>query len=85
MVLAFTDAFVRHPADVGGDPELQRRLRTYLAPTQLVELTLILGAFVGFAKLRIALGLVPEGGMDVRVVPTPQRPVGETPDPPGQG
>lgn len=76
-VLAFTDAFVSDPWSVADDRELQHRLRTHLAPTQLVELTLILGAFLGFAKLRIALGLVPQGGMETRVVPTPRPPTSE--------
>ncbi len=48
-------------------------MRELLTPPQVVELALILGAFVGFAKLRIALALVPEA-MTTRVVDTPRAP-----------
>lgn len=84
-VLAFTDAFVSAPSRVAADGQLQRRLRAHLTPTELVELTLILGAFLGFAKLRIALGLVPQAGMDVRIVPTPRPPTSADSDAPEGG
>jgi alkylhydroperoxidase family enzyme len=67
-VLAFTDAFVNHPDQI--DEQVRTALRAHLEPGQVVELALILGAFLGFSKLRIALGLVPDE-MEVRVVPTP--------------
>ena len=71
VVLRFTDAFLTDPA---GIPEsLQDQLRAHFSPAQVVELALILGAFAGFSKLRIALGLVPES-MATTIVDTPTAP-----------
>lgn len=49
---------------------VRRELARHLEDPQIVELSFALAAFLGFSKLRIALGLVPDV-MDVRVVPTP--------------
>lgn len=69
-MLRFTDAFVADPHNL---PEaLRDQLREHFTPAQIVELTLALAAFLGFAKLRIALGLQPQT-MDTKVVPTPDR------------
>lgn len=54
----------------GVSQALRDQLRAHLTPAQIVELTLALAAFLGFAKLRIALGLEPPT-MPTRVVPTP--------------
>lgn len=71
VVIRFTDAFLTDPAGVPAS--LRQQVRAVLTPGQTVELALILGTFVGFAKLRIALGLVPDA-MQVRVVDTPAGP-----------
>lgn len=71
VILRFTDAFLTDPAHI---PEsLQDQLRAHFSPAQVVELALILGAFTGFSKLRVALGLVPES-MATRIVDTPTAP-----------
>lgn len=61
-------AFVDAPDDVA--ESVRDELARHLDDPQIVELTFALAAFLGFSKLRIALGLVPDA-MDVRVVPTP--------------
>ncbi len=73
VVLRFTDAFVLDPHGV--PDALRQQLLAHFTPAQVVELTLALAAFLGFAKLRIALGLVPDA-MDTREVPTPDVPRG---------
>jgi alkylhydroperoxidase family enzyme len=76
-ILDYTDAFVLAP---GPPPQgLQERLLAHLQPEQVLELTLALAAFVGFSKLRIALGLEPDD-MPVRVVPTPDVPAEQEED-----
>lgn len=67
-MLRFTDAFVLDPHGV--PDALRHELRAHFTDAQIVELTLALAAFLGFAKLRIALGLEPPT-MPTRVVPTP--------------
>lgn len=72
-VLQYTDVFLTDPAGI--PPAVRARIRAHLEPPEIVELTLILGAFAGFAKLRIALGLVPAADAappdGPLVVPTP--------------
>lgn len=67
-ILDWVDAFVDTPEAV--PEQVRRTLADHLDEPQIVELTFALAAFLGFSKLRIALGLVPDD-MDVRVVPTP--------------
>lgn len=76
VVIRFTDAFLTDPARI--PTTLQAQVREVLSPAEVVELALILGAFVGFAKLRIALQLVP-GEMTTRVVDTPGAPAAHGP------
>lgn len=70
-VVRFTDAFVLDPAGVSD--ELRRQMSEHFSAAQIVELTLALSAFLGFSKLRIALGLEPRD-MPTRVVATPDVP-----------
>lgn len=70
-VLAYVDAFILDPGAVPGP--VRATVLRHLDTPQVVELTLILGAFLGFAKLRMALGLEP-AAMPTRVVPTPDVP-----------
>jgi alkylhydroperoxidase family enzyme len=57
LVLAWTDAFL---ADAHASPELQREVLAHFAPAQLVELAAANAIFMGFSKIALALGDVPE-------------------------
>lgn len=70
-VLRFADAFVTTPGQV--PDEVVAGLAAHFDEGQVVELTIAMAAFLGFSKLRIALGLVPDE-MDVREVATPDVP-----------
>lgn len=70
-MLALTDAFARDPGAV--PPDVQDDVAAHLDEGQVIELTVAMAAFLGFSKLRIALGLVPDE-MDVREVATPDVP-----------
>jgi alkylhydroperoxidase family enzyme len=70
-VLAFVDAFIQRPEAV--PDEVRAALAEHFTPAQIVELAVAMAAFLGFSKVRIALGLVPDT-MDLRVVPTPDVP-----------
>jgi AhpD family alkylhydroperoxidase len=67
-VLRYTDAFLMAP----GCPseELRRELAAHFTPEQIVELTAGIALFMGFSKIAVALGQIPDG-LPVMVVPTP--------------
>lgn len=73
-VLAWTDAFLA-PEPVT-DPALRARMLAAFSPAEIVELTAGLALFMGFSKIALALGGVPDG-LPVMVQPTPDLP----PDP----
>jgi alkylhydroperoxidase family enzyme len=56
-VLAWTDAFL---GDAIAPPELQREALAHFSPAQLVELTAANAIFMGFSKIALALGDVPD-------------------------
>jgi AhpD family alkylhydroperoxidase len=68
-VLRFTDAFLFAPSAV--PDEVREALRKHFSPEQIVELAAALALFMGFSKIAIALGGLPET-MPVVVVPTPE-------------
>jgi len=53
------------------DPELEQRLRAHFTEAQIMELTYAMGAFIGFSKQLIMLGLEPEE-MPVTGFPMPR-------------
>lgn len=57
MVLAWTDAFL---ADAVASPELQREVLAHFSPAQIVELAAANAIFLGFSKIALALGDVPD-------------------------
>ena len=57
-VLAWTDAFL---ADAVASPELQRTMLVHFTPAQIVELAAANAIFLGFSKIALALGDVPDG------------------------
>jgi len=57
LVLAWTDAFL---ADAEAPPALQREALSQFTPAQLVELAAANAIFMGFSKIALALGDVPD-------------------------
>jgi len=68
LVIRYTDAFLTDPANVGR--ELQDAMRRELTPAEIVELTAGLALFMGFSKIAVVLGTVPDS-MPVTILPTP--------------
>ncbi|MEE2677089.1 MAG: carboxymuconolactone decarboxylase family protein [Myxococcota bacterium] len=70
-VLAWVDAFL---ADPSGDHEpLRRELLVHFTPAQIVELTAGVGLFMGFSKIAVSLGGLPDE-IPVYEQPTPEIP-----------
>jgi len=68
VVLRYTDAFLMAPGIPG--EALRAELAAHFSPEQIVELTAAIGLFLGFSKIALALGNIPDG-LPVMVVPTP--------------
>lgn len=75
-MLAWTDAFLA--PEPHADEALRREMLAHFTPAEIVELTAGLALFMGFSKIALALGGVPEN-LPVMVQPTPDVP----PEPPG--
>ena len=58
LVLAWTDAFL---GDAQAPPALRREALAHFTPAQLVELAAANAIFMGFSKIALALGEVPDG------------------------
>lgn len=56
-MLAWTDAFL---GDATASPALQREALAHFTPAQLVELAAANAIFMGFSKIALALGDVPD-------------------------
>ena len=67
--IRYADAFLSDPASISA--ELRSEMRRHFTAEQIVELTAGLALFMGFSKIAIVLGTVPES-MPVVVVPTPE-------------
>jgi alkylhydroperoxidase family enzyme len=70
-VLAWTDAFLS--PEPSADPELRRTMLAHFTPAELVELTAGLALFMGFSKIAVSLGGMPDE-LPVNVQPTPDWP-----------
>jgi len=68
LVIRYTDAFLVDPAGIAA--ALQDEMRREFRAEQIVELTAGLALFMGFSKIAVVLGTVPES-MPVMVIPTP--------------
>ena len=68
VVLRYVDAFLTRPSEI--DADLRRELLAHFTPAQLVELTAALALFMGFSKIAVALGGLPDS-IPVHVQPTP--------------
>ena len=67
-VLAWVDAFLADPA--GRHESLQRELLAHYSPAQIVELTAGIALFMGFSKIAVSLGGLPDE-IPVHEQPTP--------------
>jgi len=72
-VLAWTDAFLA--PEPHADEALRRKMLAGFTPAEIVELTAGLALFMGFSKIALALGGVPDN-LPVMVQPTPDCPPG---------
>jgi alkylhydroperoxidase family enzyme len=71
LVLRYVDAFLASPSEIGD--ELRRALLAHFTPAQLVELTAAIALFMGFSKIAVALGGLPDS-IPVHEQPTPTCP-----------
>ena len=71
LVLRYADCFLAHPAAI--DESLKADMRAHFSDEAIVEITAALGLFLGFSKIAIALGPVPDG-LPVMQMPLPDLP-----------
>jgi alkylhydroperoxidase family enzyme len=71
LVLRYVDAFLAPPGEIG--ESLRRELLAHFTPAQVVELTAALALFMGFSKIAVALGGLPDK-VPVHEQPTPTCP-----------
>lgn len=69
VAIRYADVFLSDPASLSD--ELRSEMLCHFTPAEIVELTSGLALFMGFSKIAIVLGGVPES-MPVLVVPTPE-------------
>lgn len=69
LVLRYTDTFLHNPS--GLDEELKAAMSAAFSPEELVELTAGLALFMGFSKIAVSLGGMPDS-LPVMQVPTPE-------------
>ncbi len=67
-VLAWVDAFITEPS--GDHRALRERLESHFSPAQVIELTAGVALFMGFSKIAVSLGGLPDE-IPVHVQPTP--------------
>ncbi|HJO23889.1 MAG: carboxymuconolactone decarboxylase family protein [Myxococcota bacterium] len=70
-VLSWVDAFLADPA--GRHESLHKKLLAHFTPAQIVELTAGIGLFMGFSKIAVSLGGLPDE-IPVYEQPTPEVP-----------
>jgi len=73
VVLRWTDRFLSASPDP--DPELERELLVHFTPAGIVELTAAISIFMGFSKIALAIGGIPDD-LPLSVQPTPDWPPG---------
>ena len=71
VVLRYVDAFLASPSEIAAD--LRRELLAHFTPPQVVELTAAVALFMGFSKIAVALGGLPDT-IPVHEQPTPAWP-----------
>ena len=70
-VLRYTDVFLSTPGELPDD--LERELLAHMSSAEIVELTAALALFMGFSKIAVALGGLPDE-IPVHEQPTPDLP-----------
>ena len=70
-MLAWTDAFLA--PEPQADEALRRQMLATFTPAEIVELTAGLALFMGFSKIALSLGGVPDN-LPLMVQPTPDVP-----------
>ena len=70
-MLRWTDRFLSEAPDP--DPELEREMLAQFTPAEIVELTAAISIFMGFSKIALAMGGVPDE-LPVSKQPTPDWP-----------
>ncbi len=70
-LLAYVDLLLTIPGAI--DERVTAQLLTHFSPAQIVELTAAAAVFLGFSKLAIALGPVPDD-LPRMLMPLPARP-----------
>jgi len=68
LVIRYADVFLKNPG--GLTDELRAEMRREFSPEQIVELTAGLALFMGFSKIAVAIGGMPES-LPTMVMPTP--------------
>ena len=71
VVLRYVDDFLASPGEIGED--LRRGLLAHFTPAQVVELAAAVALFMGFSKIAVALGGLPDT-IPVHEQPTPAWP-----------
>jgi alkylhydroperoxidase family enzyme len=79
LVLRFADCFLTQPAGIDESLKAEMRahfsadMRAHFSDEAIVEITAALGLFLGFSKIAIALGPLPDG-LPVMQMPLPDLP-----------
>ena len=68
LIIRYADAFLKDPA--GLEEETRREMLQRFSPAQIVELTAGLALFMGFSKIAVSIGGMPES-LPTMVMPTP--------------
>jgi alkylhydroperoxidase family enzyme len=68
LIIRYADVFLKNPSGLG-DP-LRLEMLASFSPAQIVELTAGLALFMGFSKIAVAIGGMPES-LPTMVIPTP--------------
>lgn len=69
LVIRYTDVFLHSPGSI---PEpLQQAMRKHFSSEEIVELTAALAIFMGFSKIAVSLGGMPDS-LPVFTMPTPE-------------
>lgn len=70
-MLRWTDRFLSETPDP--DPELEREMLAHFTPAEIVELTAAISIFMGFSKIALAIGGIPDD-LPLMEQPTPDWP-----------
>jgi alkylhydroperoxidase family enzyme len=70
LIIRYADVFLKDPRSLAGKPELREEMLRHFTPAQIVELTSALALFMGFSKIAVSVGGMPES-MPTMIVPTP--------------